>query len=193
MANNDEVPHLEDAAGNTLPEPVDQTLAVLAEEKAVADDTQTLLLDAILSFDRMVCFAQAARAEVIDKLRQWTDATAEAGLPRTARGRRDTEWSPQKAAHEGLVAELAALLKLPSGVARNLMFESDLLQHRPPRHPRCPPTRRHQLPPRPNDHRVSTSSTTGPSASRQSPGRPSKRRLSATVKPSPSRNCGGRP
>ncbi|MBB5643444.1 HNH endonuclease [Cryobacterium roopkundense] len=132
MEKNDEVPPLEEAAGNTPPEPVDQALAVLAEEKAVADDTQTLLLDAILSFDRMVCFAQAARAEVIDKLRQWTDATAEAGLPLTARGRRDTEWSPQKAAHEGLVAELAALLKLPSGVARNLMFESDLLQHRLP-------------------------------------------------------------
>ncbi|WP_051972968.1 HNH endonuclease signature motif containing protein [Cryobacterium sp. MLB-32] len=132
MENNDDVPPLEDAAGSNPPEPVDQTLALLAEEKAVADDTQTLLLDAVLSFDRMVCFAQAARAEVIDKLRQWTDTAAEAGLPAIARARRDIAWSPQKAAHEGLVAELAALLKLPGGVARDLMFESDLLQHRLP-------------------------------------------------------------
>ena len=132
MENNNEVPPLEDAAGNHPPDPVDPTLALLAEEKAVADDTQTLLLDAILDFDRMACFAQAARAEVIDQLRQWTDTTAEAGLPNHARGRRDLQWSPKQAAHEGLVAEIAALLKLPENGARNLMCHSELLEHKLP-------------------------------------------------------------
>jgi len=134
MENNEEVPPPEDAAGTTTPpEPVTPTLAQLDEERAAADDTRTRLLDVVKDFDRAICAAQAGRAAAVDDVRRWTESTAETGLPDHARGPRTyVEWSPRKAAHEGLVAELACLLTLPENTARNLICHSELLQHRLP-------------------------------------------------------------
>ena len=132
MENNNEVPPLEDAAGSSPPEPVTLTPAPLTAR----NDTQLRLLDAVKEHDRAICAAHAARAAAVDEIIQWTRAAAETGkattTPTPLRGRDYVEWSSQKAADEGLIAELACLLTLPEGTARNLMCHSQLLQHRLP-------------------------------------------------------------
>jgi len=131
MENNDEVPPLEDAAGSSPPEPLTLTAAMVAR-----NDTQLRLLDAVKEHDRAICAAHAARAAAVDEIIHWTRAAAETGRPTTTptplRGREYVEWSSQKAADEGLVAELACLLTLPENTARNLICHSQLLQHRLP-------------------------------------------------------------
>jgi len=131
MENNNEVPPLEDAAGSSPPEPVTLTTATVAR-----NDTQIRLLDAVKEHDRAICAAHAARAAAVDEIIQWTRAAAETGRPTTTptplRGREYVEWSSQKAADEGLVAEIACLLTLPENTARNLICHSQLLQHRLP-------------------------------------------------------------
>ena len=132
MENNGEVPPLEEAAGPRPPEPVTLTPA----QCTVRNDTQLRLLDAVKEHDRAICAAHAARAAAVDEIMQWTRAAAETGKPTTTptplRGGEYVEWSSQKAADEGLVAELACLLTLPESTARNLMCHSELLQHKLP-------------------------------------------------------------
>jgi len=132
MENNGEVPPLEEAAGPRPPEPVTLT----PDPLTVRNDTQLRLLDAVKEHDRAICAAHAARAAAVDEIMQWTRAAAETGRPTTTpaplRGGEYVEWSSQKAADEGLVAELACLLTLPEGTARNLMCHSQLLQHKLP-------------------------------------------------------------
>ena len=146
MENNGEVPPVEEAAGPRPPEPVTLT----PDPLTVRNDTQLRLLDAVKEHDRAICAAHAARAAAVDEIMQWTRAAAETGRPTTTpaplRGGEYVEWSSQKAADEGLVAELACLLTLPEGTARNLMCHSVSRQARQPApaqtagHPRRPRT-----------------------------------------------------
>ncbi|TDW31361.1 HNH endonuclease signature motif containing protein [Cryobacterium psychrophilum] len=155
MENNEEVPPEEDAAGPVPPDtpatapdptplttPVKPMLAItngdvrpsdVARIRRVIDNAQAVLLDSITAFDRLINMAHAARAVVIADAHRWTTSTAQSGRPNGSHDLTEFQWSDATAAHEGFIAELAALLKLPEGSARNLLTESELLQYNLPR------------------------------------------------------------
>ena len=116
--------------------------ASLQEWKArPVDAEQVRLLDAVRECDIAINRAHAARAAAIDDLARWVASTAVTGrpLPRLMLTQQAQEageqglplqrWSEKQAAEEGLVAELACLLRVHENTARNLLCVSKLLQH----------------------------------------------------------------
>ena len=105
------------------------------------DAEQVRLLDAVRECDLAINRAHAARAAAIDQVAIWVASKAETGRPLPAMlltreaqnsgedGRPLQRWSEKKAAEEGLVAELACLLRVHENSARNLLCVSKLLQH----------------------------------------------------------------
>ena len=105
------------------------------------DAEQVHLLDAVRECDLAINRAHAARAAAIDDLARFVASTAVTGrpLPRVmltqeaqAAGEQGLplqRWSEKQAAEEGLVAELACLLRVHENTARNLLCVSTVLQH----------------------------------------------------------------
>ncbi|MDH6237366.1 HNH endonuclease signature motif containing protein [Cryobacterium sp. CG_9.6] len=147
MENNDEVPPEEDAAGLVPPDPPAPTIPSLPipgqlaittgdirpcdvpRVRRVIDKGQNILLESITAFDRLINSAHAARATVIAGAHLWTTSTAQTGRPNGSHDLSEFQWSDATAAHEGFVAELAALLTISEGSARNLLTESEVLQN----------------------------------------------------------------
>ncbi|WP_161498844.1 HNH endonuclease signature motif containing protein [Cryobacterium aureum] len=115
--------------------------ASLEEWKArPVDVEQVRLLDAVRHCDLQINRAHAARAAAIDDLALFVASTAVTGRPlpralltheaQTAgeQGLPLQRWSEKQAAEEGLVAELACLLRVHENTARNLLCVSKLLQ-----------------------------------------------------------------
>ncbi|WP_233204727.1 HNH endonuclease signature motif containing protein [Cryobacterium sp. Y62] len=108
------------------------------------DEEQVRLLDEVRECDLAINRAHAARAAAIDRVAVWVAGTAETGRPLPAMlltreaqdagetGRPLQRWSEKKAAEEGLVAELACLLRVHDNTARNLLCMSKMLQHELP-------------------------------------------------------------
>ena len=125
-------------------------------------DTLNVLLDEVAGVGRAVSHEHAKRAALLDRVRLSVLAMAETGTPndpaitqaggaagvaemhneartgvpqnkawKTARQKHI--WSPQQAAIEGLVAEIACLERVSDETARALLFESDMLMHGLPR------------------------------------------------------------
>ncbi len=121
-------------------------------------DTLNVLLDAAADTERVVSRVHAERAAILDRVRLYVLASVETGTPNapaiTQRGgaagvaeahneartgvmqntawrtpKPHPVWSPEQAAMEGLVAEVACLFRISEGVARQLLFESDMLLH----------------------------------------------------------------
>ena len=125
-------------------------------------DTLNVLLAEVAGVGRAVSHEHAKRAALLDRVRLYVLAMAETGTPndpaithaggaagvaemhneaRTGvpqntawkTARQQHIWSPQQAAIEGLVAEIACLERVSDETARALLFESDMLMHGLPR------------------------------------------------------------
>lgn len=85
---------------------------------------QTLgeLVDAVVGFDRLIAWASAGRAQMIDQARQWSELTEQASKPETRPG-----WSSRERARHTLVSELACALRLPERTTENLVEHSKAL------------------------------------------------------------------
>ena len=77
------------------------------------------LVESVVALDRMMSSLAAARAELIDQVRQWSEATAGSGVD---------GWSPAVVARRELVSELAAALRMPERSVETLIAESAALQ-----------------------------------------------------------------
>ncbi|MDJ0338908.1 HNH endonuclease signature motif containing protein [Cryobacterium sp. PH31-O1] len=105
------------------------------------DVEQVRLLDVVRECDLAINRAHAERAAAVDNLARRVASTAETGrpLPRAMltqeaqaageQGLPVQRWSEKQAAEEGLVAELACLLRVHENTARNLLCVSKKLQH----------------------------------------------------------------
>ena len=79
------------------------------------------LVEAVVVVERMMANLAARRAELIDQVRQWSEAAAGTGSGRDG-------WSPAVVARRELVSELAAALRMPERSVENLIAESAALQ-----------------------------------------------------------------
>ena len=78
------------------------------------------LVESVVAVERMISSLTAARAELVDRVRQWSEATAGSGS--------QDGWSPAVVARRELVSELAAALRLPERSVETLVAESAALQ-----------------------------------------------------------------
>ena len=79
------------------------------------------LVEAVVAVERTISSLTAVRAELIDQVRRWSEATAGSA--------RQDGWSPAVVARRELVSELAAALHLPERSVENLVAESAALEH----------------------------------------------------------------
>lgn len=94
---------------------------------AVMADTFGSLIENIVAIDRMEASLSAAKAELIDQARVWSEVTHS-----TAAGSRDAGWSPTVRARRELTTELAVALRIPERTAAALVDESEALLHQLP-------------------------------------------------------------
>ena len=85
-------------------------------------ETRLELVESVVAVDRMISSLTAARAELVDQIRQWSEAAAGTGSGQDG-------WSPAVVARRELVSELAAALRMPERSAENLIAESAALEH----------------------------------------------------------------
>lgn len=79
------------------------------------------LVESVVAVERMISSLTAARAELIDHVRQWSEAAVGTA--------RQDGWSPAVVARRELVSELAAALRLPERSVETLVAESAALEH----------------------------------------------------------------
>ncbi|MET4782235.1 DUF222 domain-containing protein [Glaciihabitans sp. UYNi722] len=92
---------------------------------AAMADTFGDLLDAVAASDRVLASVSAARAELIDQARQWSELS-HAATPTTG------GWDAATTARRVLVTELACALRLPERTVENLVEQSRSLLHELP-------------------------------------------------------------
>lgn len=86
------------------------------------------LVDTIAATDRMLASVSAARAELIDQARQWSEITAAASESSSSNSS-PGGWSSATIARRVLVSELACALRLPERTVETLVEESRSLLH----------------------------------------------------------------
>lgn len=94
---------------------------------AAMADTFGELVDAIAATERMLASITAARAELIDQARQWSEITEAMVVSPTEANH--AGWSAEVVAHRVLVSELACALHLPERTVEGLVHESHSLLH----------------------------------------------------------------
>ncbi|MDJ0348177.1 hypothetical protein QMK22_02410, partial [Cryobacterium sp. PH29-G1] len=87
---------------------------------------QAQFVDRALYFEKIIAWAQASKAEVLAEAWDYTTNTAETGRPQ-AGPKHEHDWDATFAAQQGLVAEMACALRIPSGTASGLLHESRVL------------------------------------------------------------------
>jgi hypothetical protein len=92
---------------------------------AAMSDTLGELIDAIAASDRVLASVSAARAELIDQARQWSELSHAASAPTGG-------WDAATVARRVLVTELACALRLPERTIENLIEQSRSLLHELP-------------------------------------------------------------
>jgi hypothetical protein len=80
------------------------------------------LVESVVAVERMMSSLAAARAELVDRVREWSETAAGTGPGQDG-------WSPATVARRELVSELAAALRMPERSVENLIAESAALQH----------------------------------------------------------------
>ncbi|WP_150306641.1 HNH endonuclease [Planctomonas psychrotolerans] len=86
------------------------------------------IVDGVVEFDRLIAWATACRADLIDAAVQWSEATRLAPEAHPSGPR----WDPSVVAFRTVVSELAVALRLPDRTAENLVGESTtLVRHLP--------------------------------------------------------------
>jgi hypothetical protein len=85
------------------------------------DEARLDLVESVAAVDRMISSLTAARAELVDRVRQWSEAAAGPA--------RQDGWSPAVVARRELVSELATALRMPERSVENLIAESAALEH----------------------------------------------------------------
>ena len=79
------------------------------------------LVESVVAVQRMMSSLAAARAELIDQVRQWSETVAGTGSGQDG-------WSPAVVARRELVSELAAAMRMPERSVETLLAESAALQ-----------------------------------------------------------------
>jgi hypothetical protein len=87
---------------------------------------QAQFVDRVLYLERVIAWAQASKAEVLTEAWDYTTNTAETGRPQAGL-QHEHDWDATFAAQQGLVAEMACALRIPSGTASGLLHESRVL------------------------------------------------------------------
>ncbi len=93
-----------------------------AELRVRLDDARGDLLDGVITIDRLISSLTATRAELIDGVRVWVEASEQLG-----RGRVRGGWSDARVARRVLVSELSTALRISEGAAGRLASESETL------------------------------------------------------------------
>ncbi len=106
----------------------DAVVAELPRLSAVMADTLGELVEGAAAFDRIVAWALAGRAEMIDQARQWTEITEHA----SALAVKGFSGDASALARRVLVTELACILRVPERTAQRLVAESEALLHELP-------------------------------------------------------------
>ena len=86
------------------------------------------LVDSIAGIERMQASLAAAKAELVEQARQWSEITELSTTPEA-----DSGWSARNVAHRVLVTELACALRIPERTAEALIADSRALVHELPR------------------------------------------------------------
>ncbi len=89
-------------------------------------------VDRAVHFEKIIAWAQASKAEVLADAWNFVSSTAETGRPQPGPGH-EHDWDATFAAQQGLIAEMACALRIPSGTASGLMQESHALVESRPR------------------------------------------------------------
>jgi hypothetical protein len=102
------------------------TLSIPAPTRAAtvsALDALSALVDGVVAMDRLIGWASAARAQLIEAAVQWSETTHLPPQPAPAGPR----WDPSVVAFRTVVSELAVALRLPNRTAESLVGESTAL------------------------------------------------------------------
>ena len=85
------------------------------------EHTPALDIDRVLYFEKLICFAQAGKADAINDAYARALAAAETGKASKDR------WSGEYAAERGFILELACALRIPQGTAQGMIRDSQCL------------------------------------------------------------------
>ena len=107
---------------------IDVAVVDVPRLSAVMADTLGELVEGAAAFDRIVAWALAGRAEMIDHARQWTEMSEHA----SAVAAKGFSGDARALARRVLVTELACILRLPERTTESLVAESEALMHELP-------------------------------------------------------------